>query len=241
MVAGRNSVLESLRARVPATALYAGPRDGTDPRFNEVIRLAADVGIPVIEAGRPELDRLTGGAVHQSLALKIRPYDYAHPDDLLQRARARGEEPLIMALDGVTDPRNLGAVVRSVAAFGGHGVLVPARRSAHVSAGAWKASAGALARVPVAWASNLVRALTSYQEAGLFVAGLTRGRHRPRRAGRGRRPARAGGREGKGLSRLVTQRCDVLVRIPIAAQTESLNAGVAAGIALYEVATRRTR
>jgi 23S rRNA (guanosine2251-2'-O)-methyltransferase len=243
VVAGRNAVLESLRAHVPATALYAGPRDGSDPRFNEVIRLAADTGIPVIEAGRPELDRLTGGAVHQSLALKIRPYDYAHPGDLLQRARARGEEPLIVALDSVTDPRNLGAIVRSVAAFGGHGVLVPARRSAHVSAGAWKASAGALARVPVAWAPNLVRALTSYQEAGLFVAGLD--------AGGGTDLGDLGvadgplvlvvGSEGRGLSRLVAQRCDVLVRIPIASQTESLNAGVAAGIALHEVAARRAR
>ena len=243
VVAGRNAVLESLRARVPATALYAGPRDGSDPRFNEVIRLAADVGIPVIEAGRPELDRLTGGAVHQSLALKIRPYDYAHPDDLLQRARARGEEPLIMALDGVTDPRNLGAVVRSVAAFGGHGVLVPARRSAHVSAGAWKASAGALARVPVAWASNLVRALTSYQEAGVFVAGLdAQGDTDLGELSVADGPlVLVAGSEGRGLSRLVAQRCDVLVRIPIAAQTESLNAGVAAGIALYEVATRRAR
>ena len=241
VVAGRNAVLESLRARVPATALYAGPRDGSDPRFNEAIRLAADVGIPVIEAGRPELDRLTGGAVHQSLALKIRPYDYAHPGDLLQRARARGEEPLIVALDGVTDPRNLGAIVRSVAAFGGHGVLVPARRSAHVSAGAWKASAGALARVPVAWATNLVRALTSYQEAGLFVVGLDAGGE----TDLGDLGVADGplvlvvGSEGRGLSRLVAQRCDVLVRIPIAAQTESLNAGVAAGIALHEVAIRR--
>ena len=243
VVAGRNAVLESLRAHVPATALYAGPRDGSDPRFNEVIRLAADVGIPVIEAGLPELDRLTGGAVHQSLALKIRPYDYAHPDDLLQRARARAEEPLIMALDGITDPRNLGAVVRSVAAFGGHGVLVPARRSAHVSAGAWKASAGALARVPVAWASNLVRALTSYQEAGLFVAGLdAQGDTSLGELSVADGPlVLVAGSEGRGLSRLVAQRCDVLVRIPIAAQTESLNAGVAAGIALYEVATRRAR
>jgi 23S rRNA (guanosine2251-2'-O)-methyltransferase len=243
VVAGRNAVLESLRARIPATALYAGPRDGSDPRFNEVIRLAADVGIPVIEAGRPELDRLTGGAVHQSLALKVRPYDYAHPDDLLQRARPRGEEALIVALDGVTDPRNLGAVVRSVAAFGGHGVLVPARRSAHVSAGAWKASAGALARVPVAWASNLVRALTSYQEAGLFVAGLdAQGDTDLGELSVADGPlVLVAGSEGRGLSRLVAQRCDVLVRIPIAAQTESLNAGVAAGIALYEVATRRAR
>lgn len=243
VVAGRNAVLESLRAHVPATALYAGPRDGSDPRFNEVIRLAADTGIPVIEAGRPELDRLTGGAVHQSLALKVRPYDYAHPDDLLQRARARGEEPLIVALDAVTDPRNLGAIVRSVAAFGGHGVLVPARRSAHVSAGAWKASAGALARVPVAWAPNLVRALTSYQEAGLFVAGLdAQGDTDLGDLGVADGPlVLVIGSEGRGLSRLVAQRCDVLVRIPIAAQTESLNAGVAAGIALHEVATRRSR
>jgi 23S rRNA (guanosine2251-2'-O)-methyltransferase len=243
VVAGRNAVLESLRARVPATALYAGPRDGSDPRFSEAIRLAADAGIPVIEAGRPELDRLTGGAVHQSLALKVRPYDYAHPDDLLQRARARGEEPLIVALDAVTDPRNLGAIVRSVAAFGGHGVLVPARRSAHVSAGAWKASAGALARVPVAWAPNLVRALTSYQEAGLFVAGLdAQGDTDLGDLGVADGPlVLVVGSEGRGLSRLVAQRCDVLVRIPIASQTESLNAGVAAGIALHEVATRRTR
>jgi 23S rRNA (guanosine2251-2'-O)-methyltransferase len=240
-VAGRNSVLESLRARVPATALYAGPRLDSDPRVTELIRLAADAGIPLIEAGRPQLDRLTGGAVHQGVALKIRPYDYAHPDDLLDRAQERGEPPLVVALDGVTDPRNLGAIVRSVAAFGGHGVLVPARRSAHVSAGAWKASAGALARVPVAWAANLARALTAYQEAGLFVVGLDAQGDTPI----GDLPVADGplvlvvGSEGRGLSRLVAQRCDVLVRIPIAAQTESLNAGVAAGIALHEVATHR--
>jgi 23S rRNA (guanosine2251-2'-O)-methyltransferase len=243
VVAGRNSVLESLRAHVPATALYAGPRLDSDTRVTELIRLAADAGIPMIEAGRPELDRLTGGAVHQGVALKMRPYDYAHPDDLLERARRLGQPPLIVALDSVTDPRNLGAIVRSVAAFGGHGVLVPARRSAHVSAGAWKASAGALARVPVAWAPNLVRALASYQEAGLFIAGLDA----QGETAIGELAVADGpmvlvvGSEGRGLSRLVAQRCDVLVRIPIAAQTESLNAGVAAGIALHEVATRRAR
>ncbi len=241
VVAGRNPVLESLRARVPSSALYAGPRLDADQRVTDAIRLAADAGIPLIEAGRPELDRLTGGAVHQGLALKIRPYDYAHPGDLLDRAHDRGEPPLIVALDSVTDPRNLGAIVRSVAAFGGHGVLVPARRSASVSAGAWKASAGALARVPVARAPNLAQALARYQEAGLFVAGLD---------GQGSTPlgelslaeghlALVVGSEGHGLSRLIAQRCDVLVRIPIAAQAESLNAGVAAGVALYEVARRR--
>jgi 23S rRNA (guanosine2251-2'-O)-methyltransferase len=241
VVAGRNPVLESLRARVPASALYAGPRLDADQRVTDAIRLAADAGIPLIEAGRPELDRLTGGAVHQGLALKIRPYDYAHPADLLDRARERGEPPLIVALDSVTDPRNLGAIVRSVAAFGGHGVLVPARRSASVSAGAWKASAGALARVPVARASNLAQALASYQDAGLFVAGLDAHGETPL----GELDLAEGplvlvvGSEGHGLSRLIAQRCDVLVRIPIAARAESLNAGVAAGVALYAAASRR--
>ncbi len=241
VVAGRNAVLESLRARVPAVALYAGPRLDADPRVGELIQIAADTGIPMIEAGRPELDRLSGGAVHQGVALKIRPYEYAHPDDLLDRARVAGEPPLIVALDAITDPRNLGAIVRSAAAFGGHGVLVPARRSAQVSAGAWKASAGALARLPVARATNLVRALTSYQEAGLFVAGLDAGGD----TSVDDLSVADGplvlviGSEGRGLSRLVAERCDLLVRIPIAAQTESLNAGVAAGIALHEVARRR--
>ena len=242
IVAGRNAVLEALRAAVPATALYAGPRLDADDRVREVIALAAQAGIPMIEAGRPELDRLTGGSVHQGLALRITPYAYAHPGDLTARAAAAGQAPLIVALDGITDPRNLGAIVRSAAAFGGHGVLIPARRSARGTAGAWKASAGALARVPVAQAPNLVRALTSYQEEGLFVVGLDASGA----VGIGDLGVADGplvlvvGSEGRGLSRLVAQRCDLLARIPIEASTESLNAGVAAGIALYEVARRRS-
>ncbi len=241
VVAGRNAVLEALRAEVPATALHAGPRGDADDRVREAIGLAADRGIPLIETGRAELDRLTGGSVHQGLALRIRAYEYAHADDLVDRAQAAGEPPLIIALDGVTDPRNLGAIARSVAAFGGHGVLIPARRSAGVTAGAWKASAGALARVPVAQVPNLARALVSYQEAGLFVVGLD--------AAGG---AEIGdvevadaplvlvvGSEGRGLSRLVADRCDLLARIPMVSGAESLNAGVAAGIALHEVVARR--
>ena len=165
-------MVESLRAGVPSAALYVGARVQHDERISEAIKLAADRGVAVLEAGAAELDRLTGGALHQGLALRVRPYDYAHPDDLLARAADAGELPLIAALDGVTDPRNLGAVVRSAAAFGAHGVVVPGRRGAGVTAGAWKASAGALARVPVARAVNLARALQSYQDAGVFVAGL---------------------------------------------------------------------
>jgi 23S rRNA (guanosine2251-2'-O)-methyltransferase len=241
VVAGRNAVLEALRASVPAAALYAGPRRDADDRVREAVDLAAAAGIPMIEAGRAELDRLTGGSVHQGLALKVRPYDYAAAEDLTQRARAAGGPALIVALDGVTDPRNLGAVARSVAAFGGHGVLVPARRSARVTAGAWKASAGALARVPVAQVPNLTRALAGYQQEGLFVAGLDAGGDTAVTA---LAVADAPlvlvvGSEGHGLSRLVAERCDVLARIPMAADTESLNAGVAAGIALHAVAVAR--
>jgi 23S rRNA (guanosine2251-2'-O)-methyltransferase len=240
-VAGRNAVLEALHAAVPATALHVGPRLDPDERIGEAVRLAADARIPVVEAGRGELDRITGGAIHQGIALRVRPYSYAHPGDLIEAARAVGSPPLIVALDRVTDPRNLGAVVRSVAAFGGHGVLVPARRSAGVTAGAWKASAGTLARVPVAQAPNLARALAAYRKAGLFVVGLDQ-------AG----PEDIGaltladaplvlviGAEGTGLSRLVTGSCDVLAAIPMSGPAESLNAGIAAGVALYAVSRRR--
>ena len=242
-VAGRNPVVESLRAAVPAAALYVGNRVQHDERISEAIKLAADRGVAVLEAGAAELDRLTGGALHQGLALRVRPYDYAHPDDLLARAADAGQLPLIVALDGVTDPRNLGAVARSAAAFGAHGVVVPSRRGAGVTAGAWKASAGALARVPVARAANLARALASYRDAGVFVAGLDAAGDTPvRDLELATAPlALVIGSEGRGLSRIVAQACDVLVRIPIAARTESLNAGVAAGIALYEVAAIRAR
>jgi len=241
MVAGRNSVAEALRAAIPAVALYVEHRAPADDKVREAVQLAAEAGVPVREAGHAELGRLTGGAVHQGIALSVRPYDYASPDELPALAAQAGQLPLIVALDGVTDPRNLGAVARSVAAFGGHGILIPSRRSASVTAGAWKASAGALARVPVARASNLVQALTAYQAAGIFVAGLdATGDVTVADMPVADAPlALVVGSEGRGLSRLVAERCDVIARIPIAGGTESLNAGVAAGIALYEVARQR--
>jgi 23S rRNA (guanosine2251-2'-O)-methyltransferase len=236
IVTGRNPVVEALRAGIPASTLYV-MSGASDDRIRESIKLATDAGVPLLEAGKSELDRLTDRAVHQGIALQVPEYDYAHPDDLLQR----GTPPLIVALDGVTDPRNLGAVVRSAAAFGAHGVLVPERRAAGVTAGAWKTSAGTLAAVPVARATNLVRALKSYQNAGLFVAGLdARGS-----TGIDALDAASGplvlvvGSEGKGLSRLVADTCDLLVNIPMPGKAESLNAGVAGGIALYEIARHR--
>lgn len=240
LVTGRNPVVEALRAHVPGTALYVGQGE-TDPRIREAISLAADAGIRVLESGRGELERLTDGAVHQGIALQVPEYDYLHPDELLGRATNSDRPALIVAADGVTDPRNLGAAVRSAGAFGAHGLLVPERRAAGVSAGTWKASAGALARVPVARATNLTRTLGAYKKAGLFVVGLdAAGTTSLGDLELATDPlVLVVGSEDKGLSRLVTDVCDVVVRIDMSAATESLNAGVATGVALYDIARRR--
>ena len=240
-MAGRNAVVEALRAGVPATALYVARYIERDDRVREALEIAARTGVPLLEILRPELDRLTGAALHQGLALQVPPYDYADPLALLDRAEDAAQAPLLVALDGVTDPRNLGAVVRSAAAFGAHGVVVPERRAAGMTAGAWKASAGAAARVPVARATNLTRALEAYQDAGCLVVGLAAdGEVELDDLEAATDPlVLVVGSEGKGLSRLVERACDLSVRIPMAAATESLNAGVAAGIALYAIAARR--
>jgi 23S rRNA (guanosine2251-2'-O)-methyltransferase len=240
-VSGRNPVVEALRAKVPATALYIAERIESDDRVRETLKLAAEAHIPVLEAPRGELDRLGGPIPHQGVVLQVPAYDYAHPDDFLTVGGSKSA--LVVALDGVTDPRNLGAVLRSTAAFGGHGVVVPARRAAGVTATAWKASAGAAARVRVARATNLTRALESYREAGFFVVGLDGSADtmiEDLDVSTGPLVLVVGS-EGKGLSRLVRETCDVIASIPIAASMESLNAGVAAGIALYEVARIRRR
>ena len=157
------------------------------------------------------------------------------------RARPDGAAPLIVVLDGVTDPRNLGAVVRSAAAFDAHGVVVPQRRSVGMTASAWRTSAGAAARLQVARATNLARALGSYQDAGLQTVGLAADADMSIHEYDGFADpiALVVGAEGAGLSRLVRERCDVVVRIPISRDTESLNVSVAAGIALYAAAQSR--
>jgi 23S rRNA (guanosine2251-2'-O)-methyltransferase len=241
IVSGRNSVVEALRAGIPVSTVYIASRLEADDRTREIISIAGDENYPMLEVSRLELDRLTDGSVHQGVAIQVPPYAYADDEDLLDIAAAAGEAPLIVALDGVTDPRNLGAVLRSAGAFGAHGVLVPERRAAGVTASAWKVSAGAAARVPVARVTNLTRTLQAYKQAGAFIVGL---------AGDGDVAIAdlpyatdplviVVGSEGKGLSRLVREQCDAIASIPIASAVESLNAGVAAGIALYEVSRQR--
>ena len=240
-IAGRNSVVEALREGVPVQTLYVAEGAERDGRLREAFSVAADRGIALMEITRNELDRLTRGAVHQGLAAKVPAYEYAHPRDLIAAAAEVKEPPLIVALDSVTDPRNLGAIVRSAAGFGAHGVLIPERRAAGMTASAWKTSAGAAARIPIAQATNLVRALNDLKDEGCMVVGLDAD-------GEISLPdldladgplVVVVGSEGKGLGRLVGETCDALVSIPMAIGLESLNAGVAASVALYSVAQRR--
>jgi 23S rRNA (guanosine2251-2'-O)-methyltransferase len=242
MVLGRNPVVECLRAGVPATALYVALGTDADERLTESVRRAADSGVPILEVPRTDLDRISANGLHQGIALQVPPYQYAHPDDLLAAARQESSPALLVALDNISDPRNLGAIVRSVAAFGGHGVLIPQRRSAAVTAVAWRTSAGAAARVPVARATNLNRTLRDWAAAGLQVVGLdTDGDTEIDALDATGDVVIVVGSEGKGLSRLVRENCDAVVSIPMAGPTESLNAAVAAGVVLADVARQRRR
>jgi 23S rRNA (guanosine2251-2'-O)-methyltransferase len=241
LLLGRNPVVEALRTDVPATALYVAQGIDIDERITEIVRTAGDRGIPILEISRNELDRMTGGVLHQGVGLQVPPFAYENFDDLVAAALEQ-TAPLLVALDGVTDPRNVGAVIRSVAAFGGHGVFMTERRAAGITATAWRTSAGAAARVPVSQVVNLTRAIKACQRAGFTAIGLDADGETDLY----QLEAAVGpllvvvGSEGRGLSRLVGETCDLRVSIPMASSVESLNASVAAAVTLAEVARRRT-
>lgn len=240
LVVGRNPVIECLHAKVPATALYVAEGTKNDERLAEAVHTCADRGISVLEVSRAELDRMTGNGMHQGIGLQIPPFQYTQVEDLIERTASAPQPGLVVALDNITDPRNLGAVIRSVAAFGGHGVIIPERRSASVTAVAWRTSAGTAARLPVAKATNMVRSLKQFQQAGYQVVGLDAGGGHTLDTYDGTTPTViVVGSEGKGLSRLVADTCDTIMSIPMAKWVESLNASVAAGVVLSEFARQR--
>jgi 23S rRNA (guanosine2251-2'-O)-methyltransferase len=241
LLVGRNPVAEALRAEIPANALYVAVGIEADERVTEAIRLAGDRGLPILEVTKAEIDRRTGGILHQGLALQVPAFQYDELPDLLDVVSQATTTPLLVALDGVTDPRNLGAIIRSAVAFGAQGVIVPTRRSAGVTATAWRTSAGTAARIPVAQVTNLVRALKDCQKAGLQIAGLDAdGDTMLDDLPFATDPmVIVVGSEGRGLSRLVGETCDVTVSIPMSGRAESLNASVAAAVTLAEVARRR--
>jgi 23S rRNA (guanosine2251-2'-O)-methyltransferase len=233
-VVGRNAVYEALQAGLPLKAAYVAEGAERDDRLRDILKHAADNSLPLLQVTRSELDRLTGGAVHQGVAIQLPAFDYADAGDILAAALETGG--VIVAGDHLTDPHNLGAIIRSAAAFGAAGVVIPSRRAAAVTAAVWKASAGTAALVPVAQVVNLNQWLATASKAGLTIIGLA-GEAETELAGLDIEPPLVVvvGSEGDGLARLTRERCDVLARIPLAPGVESLNASVAAGIALYEV------
>jgi 23S rRNA (guanosine2251-2'-O)-methyltransferase len=208
-----------------------------DSRLRDILTFAADNGVPLMQATRADLDRLAAGGSHQGVAIRIPPYEYADAEDLCERGVASGTG-VVVALDSVTDPHNLGAIIRSAAAFGALGVMIPERRSAQLNATSWKTSAGAAARLPVARVKNLNQALRAFADAGFQVVGLDGEADTPiTEISTAETPTvLVVGSEGQGLSRLVRQNCDLLASVPISHTVESLNASVAAAIALYELA-----
>ena len=240
LVVGRNPVIECLHARVPATALYIAQGTRNDDRLTEAVQLAHSRSIPLIEVPRIELDSMTGNGLHQGVGLQIPPFEYADVFDLISTVADSKEQGMIVVLDNITDPRNLGAVIRSTAAFGGQGVVIPERRSASVTAVAWRTSAGTAARLPVAKATNITRTLKEFQQNGYQVVGLDAGGDTTYDSYDGTGPVViVVGSEGKGLSRLVRETCDVLVSVPTTSWVESLNASVAAGVVLSEFSRQR--
>lgn len=240
LVVGRNPVVECLHARVPAIALYIAEGTRNDDRLSEAVQLAHSRAIPLIEVSRPELDRMTGNGLHQGIGLQIPPFEYTDVFDLISSINNSGDTGMVVVLDNITDPRNLGAIIRSVAAFGGQGVIIPERRSASVTAVAWRTSAGTAARLPVAKVTNITRTIKEFQQNGYQVVGLDAGGDATLDTYDGTGPVViVVGSEGKGISRLVRENCDALMSIPTTDWVESLNASVAAGTVLSEFARQR--
>ncbi len=241
IVAGRNQVVEALGADIPAISLHVQRSIDSDPRIREAMRKALELGIPIKEHGRDDLSDLTAGVVHQGIALTIAPYEYLDLDDVLGLGTDT-RPALLVVLDGVTDTRNLGAIARSAAAFGATGLVIPSRRSATVTAAAWRTSAGAFAHVPVAMVANLTTAIKQAQDAGFMTVGLAGDADTDiTNADLGNEPVMiVVGSEGKGLSRLVAETCDIRASIAISDKVESLNVSVAAAIAMHSVVVGRS-
>ena len=231
---GRNPVLEALRAGRARRVLVARGVEGW--LLKELERL----GAPYTLVPRIELDTLLRTTHHQGLAAEVEDPPYASLEDALRLAASRKEPPLLVALDGVTDPRNYGAMIRSALALGAHGVVSEERRAAPLSPLALKASAGAALKLPVVKVKNLPRTLKALKEEGLWVYGLdVRGEKAPWELDYARPLVLVVGSEGEGMRRLVRETCDELFRIPIREEAESLNASVALGIALYQARLAR--
>jgi 23S rRNA (guanosine2251-2'-O)-methyltransferase len=233
-IEGRNAVVEALRAGMPVRRILIAEGTKPDRTLDEIARRAAELGVALRRAPKRELDAKSERGAHQGVLAEAAPYPYASLDEVLARAEGN-ERALIIALDHVTDPGNLGAVVRTAEVVGAEGVLVANRRAAAVTPAAYKSSAGALAHVALAQEANLVRSLVRCQEAGFWIAGASE--HAEQTVWQAPLEGRlvlVMGSEGEGLARLTRETCDFLVRLPQAGKVGSLNVAQATTAIAYE-------
>ena len=240
IIEGRNAVIEALRAGVAIDKIFLlkGERDSA---LGHIASTARERGIVVVDADRRKLDNMSRTHSHQGVIAQAAVREYASVDDILAAAREKGEPPLIVVCDELSDPHNLGAVIRTADAAGAHGVIIPKRRSAGLTAVVAKTSAGAVAHVPVARVANLPAVLKELKEAGVWVFGTAMdGATSLYQADLKGPAAIVIGSEGEGMGRLVGESCDFTVSIPMFGKINSLNASAAAAVLLYEAVRQRT-
>ncbi len=238
MIIGRNAVLEAIKNGRQTDTVYvaSGERTGS---IGMILGKARELGIVIKEVDRRKLDAMCGGANHQGIAARASAIEYAQVDDILEKAGQAGEKPFIIILDGIEDPHNLGAIIRSADASGAHGVIIPKRRGASLTYAVGKASAGAVEYVPVARVSNLAQTIDELKSKGLWIYGADMDGSRWDSVDYSGPVALVISNEGKGISRLVREKCDFIVSLPMKGKINSLNASVAAGILMYEVIKHR--
>lgn len=238
-IEGRNPVLEALRAgrEINKLLVAKGSREGS---IKEVLAVARTAGVIVQEVDRSRLDTLAPGRNHQGVIAMVASHTYADVEEILARAAERGEDPLVLVLDGIEDPQNLGSLLRTADAAGAHGVIIPERRAAGLTETVAKVSAGAIEYVPVARVVNIARTLEELKERGLWVVGTHQeGKELYHQARLSGPLAVVIGSEGKGIGRLVAEKCDFMVRMPMLGHVTSLNAAVAGAILIYEIRRQR--
>ena len=240
IIEGRNAVIEALRAGTAVDKVYIAKGE-TDATLGHIASTARGKGIVVVEADRRKLDAMGVTHSHQGVIAVAGVREYASVSDILQSARDKGEAPLVVVCDELSDPHNLGAVIRTAEAAGAHGVIIPKRRSAGLTAIVAKTSAGAVSYLPVARVANLTALLKELKEEGLWVFGTAADGSTSLYQADLKGPAAIViGSEGDGMSRLVREQCDFLVSIPMRGQVNSLNASAAAAVVLYEAVRQRS-
>ena len=240
MLEGRNAVTEALSAGRTIDKLFVADGD-TDRALARICAMAKQAGAVVVPTDRRKLDYMSATGAHQGVIAMVAAHDYASIDDILKKARDAGEPPLIVICDELSDPHNLGAIIRTAECAGAHGIIIPKRRSVGLTAVVGKASAGALEYMPVARVSNIAAAIDTLKKAGVWVYGRAAGGDTTLyRADLKSAAAIVIGNEGEGMSRLVSERCDFKVSIPMKGSISSLNASAAAAIMLYEAVRQRS-